>query len=163
MTVHKEFHKQRNPISIYNVDTKRIVLVFNKKSYNKIFIGYNTYHYYGVIPLYVYFPPKNTVTKYSENSKNMVVLVYDKDILNKCNTVWKKIQDVLKTQFISELIYEDNDKYIRTEVDLHNTPFLNKNKYKSKCYAWTSFLLLKSIFNINSKYYPVVFSNNVNI
>ena len=69
------------------------------------------------------------------------------------------MEDLLKKQLNSELIYEDNDKYIRTKVDLHNTPFLNKNKYENKCYAWTSVLLLKSIVNINNKCYPVVFSN----
>ena len=111
------------------------------------------YHY-----MYVFFQ-KILFAKYSENSKNMVVLVYHKDILNEYNAVWDKIKDLLKKQFNSELIYEDNDKHIRTKVDLHNTPFLNKNKYKNKCYAWISFLLLKSIVNINSKYYPVVFSN----
>ena len=89
----------------------------------------------------------------------MVHLVFDKDILDKYNEVWNKIKDVLKKQFNSELIYEVNDKYVRTKIDLHNTPFPNKNKYKNKCYAWTSVLLLKSIVNINNNYYLVVFSN----
>ena len=59
----------------------------------------------------------------------------------------------------NELMCEDNYKHIRTKVDLHNTPFLHKNKYENKPCAWTSVLLLASIVNINNKYYPVVFSN----
>ena len=84
---------------------------------------------------------------------------YDKDVLNNYNAVWNKIKDLLKEHFNSELIYGDNDKYIMIKVDLHNTPFLNKNKCENKCYAWTSVLLFKSIVNIYNKYFQALFSN----
>ena len=86
-------------------------------------------------------------------------MVYNKEILNKYNAIWNKIKDLIKKQFNNELTYEDNDKHIRTKVDLYNTPFLNRNKYENKCCAWTSVLLLMFIVNINNKYYPFVFPN----
>ena len=59
-------HKKR--VNIYNVDIKKIVLLFNEKSYNKILIVYDNYCY-GVIPLYIRLPIRNTIAKYSENRK----------------------------------------------------------------------------------------------
>ena len=51
------------------------------------------------------------------------------------------------------------DKYIRTKLNLYNTPFLDKILSKNECYAWTSVSLLDSIVNVNKKYDPLVFSN----
>ena len=89
----------------------------------------------------------------------MVLLVHGDYILKKYVSILKKIKDLIKKQFNSELVYKYKDKYLRTKVDLHNTPFLNKSKSKNECYAWTSVLLLESLVNKNDKYYPVVFSN----
>ena len=94
-----KFLIHKKPISVYNVDTKRTVLLFNKRSYNKIFIGYNT-NYIGVIPLYRELTSRNAPSKYYKNSKKMNLLAYDKDVLNKYNAVWNKIKDLLKNNSI---------------------------------------------------------------
>ena len=59
-------HKKR--IGIYNEDIKKIVLLFDKKSYNKILIGYDTY-YDSVLPLNIRLPSKNVHRKYYKNNK----------------------------------------------------------------------------------------------
>ena len=60
-----------------------------KDSYdNKYFNGYDTY-YSGIIPLYIRLP-KNDVAKCCEDSKNMVLLVHDKDILK--IIIWYEIE-----------------------------------------------------------------------
>ena len=85
-----KFHNHKKPINIYNVDIKTI-LMFKKDSFdNKYFIAYDTY-YSGIIPLYIRLPIRNTIDKCSENSKNMVLLVYGKNILKKYDTIWNSI------------------------------------------------------------------------
>ena len=82
-----------------------MVLLFNKISLNKIFIGYDTY-YYGVLPLYIRLPIRNTIAKYSENSKNMNLLVHDDyiskniKILNNIESILNKIKDLSKNSSI---------------------------------------------------------------
>ena len=52
----------KKSISIYNADIKRIVLLFNKISHNKIFVGYNI-NYSGVIPLCIELVSRNALSK----------------------------------------------------------------------------------------------------
>ena len=65
-----------NLINIYSVDTKRILLLFNKKTYNKILDMI-------LVIMVLGLPIRNTIAKYFENSKNIVLLVHDNYILNK--------------------------------------------------------------------------------
>ena len=67
----------KKPMNIYIVDTKRIVLLFHERSYNEIFIWYDTY-YDGVIPLYIKFHPMNALTKYYKSNKKMNCLAYER-------------------------------------------------------------------------------------
>ena len=41
-------------------------------------------------------PIRNTIAKYFENSKNIVLLVHDNYILNKDESILNKIKDLLK-------------------------------------------------------------------
>ena len=50
-----------------------------------------------------------------------------------------------------------NDKFIKSKVNLYNTPFLCKKIPKeNECYTCVSIILLDSIINIDKKYYPQV-------
>ena len=51
-----------------------------------------------------------------------------------------------------------NDKFIKTKLNLCNTPFLCKKIPKeNECYTCVSIILLDSITNIDKKCYPQVF------
>ena len=39
----------------------------------------------------------------------------DKQLLKKCNQIWKKVEKLLKIKFDSEPAYGDNDKYIKVK------------------------------------------------
>ena len=99
---------------------------------NKYFIGYDTY-YSGIIPLYIRLPIRNTIAKCSENSKNMVLLVYGKNILKKYDIIWNRINSLFKKEFDNKTAYKD--KYIKTKTNLYNLPFLNKRKSEGEYYA----------------------------
>ena len=47
-----------------------------------------------------------------EGNTAMSFKVNDSDLLKKHNQIWKKVEKVLKINFNSEPIYDDNDKYI---------------------------------------------------
>ena len=54
------------------------------------------------------------------------------------------------------------DKFIKTKVNLHNTPFSCKKISKeNKCYTCVSIILLDSIIYIDKKYYPQVFLEEI--
>ena len=42
--------------------------------------------------------------------------ISDKEFLKKYNQIWKRVQKLLKTEFDSEPVYGDNDKYIKTKI-----------------------------------------------
>ena len=43
----------------------------------------------------------------------------DKEFLKKYNQIWKRIEKLLKTEFDSEPVYGDNDKYIKTKIKIY--------------------------------------------
>ena len=76
----------KKPISIYSINTKKIVLS-SKESYdNKYFNGYDDYNH-GIIPPYIRLPPMNSLTKYFKDIKYMNLLVYDIKLFKKYNAI----------------------------------------------------------------------------
>ena len=66
-----KFHMYEKPVSIDEVDTKKIVLS-NRESYgNKYFIGYDDYND-GMIPLYIRLPPVNALAIVYDNFLNII-------------------------------------------------------------------------------------------
>ena len=55
------------------------------------------------------------------------------------------------------------DKFIETKVNLYNTPFLcNKRIPKeNECYTCVFIILLDSVINIDKKYHPQVFLEEI--
>ena len=97
---------QKKPISIKNIDIKKIV-VSNKVSFSKkgfkYFIGYKD------------------AKKYIEETMmklNMSFLIKDDRLLEKHNKIWGKVKNSIKKEFHSEPVY--NEKYLKTKIKSYN-------------------------------------------
>ena len=45
--------------------------------------------------------------------------INDKQLLKKCNQIWKKVEKLSKIQFHREPVYGDSDKYIKTKRKIY--------------------------------------------
>ena len=45
--------------------------------------------------------------------------VDDNKLLKKYNKIWEKISNIMNTEFDSEPVYSDNDKYITTKIKMY--------------------------------------------
>ena len=94
---------------------------------------------------------------FDNNNKHINFLVHDKEVLNKYNKTWDKIEKFFGKKFDREPVY--NDKYIKTKINLYNINFYdNKLPKENECYNCVPVILLDSIFvNSNKEYYPKYF------
>ena len=51
-----------------------------------------------------------------DSNKTMSFKVTDKKLLKKYYKIWEKVNNLMDIKFDSELIYGDNDKYIKTKI-----------------------------------------------
>ena len=51
-----------------------------------------------------------------DSNKTMSFKVTDKKLLKKYSKIWEKVNNLMDIKFDSELIYGDNDKYIKTKI-----------------------------------------------
>ena len=62
--------------------------------------------------------------------------INDSELLKKYNQVWKKVEKLLRIEFDSKPVYGDNDKYIKTKIEIYsgsvNTNFQGKKMPKEK-------------------------------
>ena len=70
-----------------------------------------------------------------------------------------KISNLLSIKFDSEPVYGDNDKYIKTKIEMYevrvNTNFQGKKVPKENAsYKCVSLIIFDSVFRANKKYYP---------
>ena len=49
-------------------------------------------------------------------NKTMSFKVTDKKLLKKYSKIWEKVNNLMDIKFDSELVYGDNDKYIKTKI-----------------------------------------------
>ena len=85
--------------------------------------------------------------------------VSDNKLLKKYNKIWEKISNLMNTEFDSEPVYGDNDKYIKTKIkmyeDRENTNFLCKKFAKENAsYKCLSLIMFNSVIRVSKKYYP---------
>ena len=94
-------------------------------------------------------------------------MVKDKQLLENCNKIWKKIEELMSIHFESKTTYgDDDDKYIKIEIKTYKdsiiTNFNNKNgsrkipeeKVPHKC---LSIIILGPIIYVYEKYHPQIF------
>ena len=94
------------------------------------------------------------------NHKSVNLLVHNKELLKKYNEIWDKISNLLKKGFDSKPVY--NDKYIKTKIKIYihriNTNLQgNKIPEDNKHCTCLFVLLLDSVIEIDSDYYPQIF------
>ena len=85
--------------------------------------------------------------------------ISNKQLLNKCNQIWKRVEKLLKIEFDSKPVYGNDDKYIKTKIKIYNNSmFTNfqgkkmpKEKVPCKC---LSIIMLDSVIKAKKKYYP---------
>ena len=51
-----------------------------------------------------------------DSNKTMSFKVTDKKLLKKYSKIWEKVNNLMDIKFDSELVYGDNDKYIKTKI-----------------------------------------------
>ena len=96
--------------------------------------------------------------KFDENA-TLSFRVNNKQLLKNYNKIWEKTENLLKTDFESEPVYGDDDKYIKTKIKIYAgiiiTNFHNKEmpKEKTPCKC-LSIIMLDSVIKANKKYYP---------
>ena len=54
-----------------------------------------------------------------ENLTTMSFKISNEQLLKKYNQIWQRVEKLLKTEFNSELVYDDNDKYIKTKMIIY--------------------------------------------
>ena len=130
------FYKNKKLFDIHDLDVNKI-LVYKKESYGtknslKYFIGYNDDD--AIKPLCIKLPQMIGYVKNFDSNKTMSFKVDDNKLLRKYNRVWRIISNLLNTEFDSEPVYGDDDKYIKTEIKMYedrvNTNFQGKKNPK---------------------------------
>ena len=66
-----------------------------------------------------------------EGNKIMPFKISDKQLLKKYNQIWKRVEKLLKTEFDSEPVYGDNDKYIKTKIKICAVSMITNFQQKS--------------------------------
>ena len=57
--------------------------------------------------------------KHFDSNKTMSFKVIGNKPSKKYNKIWEKISNIMNTEFDSEPVYGDNDKYIKTKIKSH--------------------------------------------
>ena len=90
---------------------------FGTKNALKYFIGYNDI---GVIrPLCVKLPQMTGYVKKFAENVTMSFRANNKQLLKNYNKIWEKIEKLLKIDFESKPVYGDDDKYIKTKLEIY--------------------------------------------
>ena len=162
----RDFYKNKKAFQIDDIDVNKM-LVSKKEPYQKrttknalkYFIGYNN----DVIrPLLVRLPQITGYFKKFNENVTMSFRVNNKQLLEKYNKIWEKVEKLMRVDFESKPVYGDDDKYIKTKIKIYAgsmiTNFHNKKmpKEKAPCKC-LSIIMLDSVIKANKKYYPQTF------
>ena len=85
--------------------------------------------------------------------------ISDKQLLKRYSEIWERVEKLLKIEFDSRPVYGDNDKYIKTKINISNdslnSDFQGKKmtKRKAPCKS-LSVIMLDSVVKSKKKYYP---------
>ena len=65
-----------------------------------------------------------------EGNTTMSFKISNKQLLKKYNQIWKRVEKLLKTEFNSELVSDDNDKYIKTKMKIYAGSMIKFSKQR---------------------------------
>ena len=140
------FYRNKKLFTIDNIDANKILVSkdpYGKKNSFKCFIGYNDCD--DIRPLCI---KLLQMTGYAK--------CFDRN--EKYSKIWERVSNLMNIEFCSELIYGDNDKYIKTKIksyeDKVNPNFQNNKIPKENAsYRCLSFIMQDSVIRVNKKYY----------
>ena len=94
-----------------------------------------------------------------EGKATMSFKINDKQFLKKYNQIWKKVKKLLKIEFDRELVYDDNDKYIKTKIKIYADSmianFHSKKMPKEKApYKGLLIIMRDCVIEAKKNYYP---------
>ena len=155
------FTKTEKAFQIGDIDVNKI-LVSKKEPYDtknalKYFIGYNDNN--AIRPLCVRLPQMTGYAKKCNENARISFRVNNKQPLRNYNKIWEKIEKLMRIDFESKPVYGDDDKYIKTKIEIYAdnmiTNFHNKKmpKEKAPCKC-LSIIMVDSVIKANKKYYP---------
>ena len=99
--------------------------------------------------------------KFYENA-TMSFIVKNKQILKKYIKIWETVEGLMKINFESKPVHDDDDKYINRKIETYAdsaiTNFYNKkmSKEKAPCIG-LSIIMKHSVIKATKKYYPQTF------
>ena len=150
------FYKNKKIYNIEKIDTNKILVskkeACGTKNSFKYFIGYNDNDV--VRPLLEKLPQMTGYVRNFNENKTMSFRVNNIQLLKNYNKKWKKIEELLNTNFESSPVYDDNDKYINTKIKIYagstitnfNNNKIPKEKAPCKC---LSIIMLDSVNKAN--------------
>ena len=155
------FYKSKKLFKIDNIDVNKI-LVSKNESYGKknslgYFIGYNDDNDV-TRPLFIKLPQMIGYVKYFDITKTMPFKASDNKLLKNYTKIWERVSNLMNIKFHRDLVYSDNDKYIKTKTKLYgdkiNTNFQGKKIPKENAsYKCLSLIRLDFVIRANKKYY----------
>ena len=155
------FYKNKKVFQTDCIDVNK-VLVSKKKPYGtknsfKYFIGFNDNDV--IRPLCLRLPQMSGYARKFDENATMSFKANNKQLLKNYNKIWENVEKLLKIDFESKPVYEDDDKYIKTKIKIYAgsviTHFQSKKmpKEKAPCKC-LSIIMLDSVIKANKKYYP---------
>ena len=129
------FYKNKKVFQIDDIDVNKI-LVSKKEPYDtknalKYFIGYNDNDV--IRPLCLRLPEMTGYAKKFNENATMSFRVNNKQLLKNYKKIWEKVKKLLKINFERKAVYGDDDKYIKTKINIYassmSTNFDNKKIY----------------------------------
>ena len=97
--------------------------------------------------------------RFFESNRAMSLKAIDKKLSKKYTKIWERASSLMNIEFESEPVDGDNDKYIKTKINLFgnkvNTNFQDRKIPKeNSSQEWLSLIMLDSAIRGSKKYYP---------
>ena len=126
----------------------------------KYFIAYNDND--TISPLYVKLPQMTSYIRKFDDNVTMSFKISDKQLLKRCNQIWRKNVKLLKIECDSKPVYGDDNKYIKAKIKTYEnsmvTNFQGRKKAKEKAPCkCLSIIMINSVIKAKKKYYPQIF------
>ena len=156
-----DFCKNKKVTSIDDVDVNKI-LVSKKESYGtkssfKYVIGYNDDD--GIRPLCVKLPQMTVFARKFDENATIFFRANNKQILKNYSKILKIVEKLMRIDFESKPVYDDDEKCIKTKIKIYAgsmiTNFFHKKmpKEKAPCKC-LSIIMLDFFIKANKNYYP---------
>ena len=158
----RKVNKSNFHLKMEDIDINKI-LVSQKESYGK---EKNSFKYFfGYVdddvirPFCKECPQMICYIKCFDSNKTMSFKINDNRLLKKYTKIWETVSNLLSTEFDSEPVYGDNDRYIKTKLKLYGDK-INKNfqgkkiPKENESYKSLSLIMLDSVIKANKKHYP---------